>query len=83
VSLVASSIASDRSVAISDQAEESEPWTGTPEVHSSPLGLPTAMSDASIDKSQDLELPSRDFNLLREKPPILNLIRGLKIDQSV
>jgi hypothetical protein len=77
VSLVASSIASDRSVAISDQAEESEPWTGTPEVHSSPLGLPTAMSDASIDKSQDLELPSRDFNL----PPDMSDLLTQKLDR--
>ena len=69
ISLIASSTASgDRSLAVSEdgEAEEEEPWTGTPQVHSSPLGLTVSLPDVSVDESQGyhaVEMSSRDIQL--------------------
>lgn len=69
ISLIASSTGSgDRSLAVSEdgELEGEEPWTGTPQVHSSPLGLTVSLPDTSVDGSeayQAVEMPSRDIQL--------------------
>lgn len=65
VSLVASSFASERSqeYQTDEEEEEAEPWAGTPQIHSSPLGLPTSLPDISTDAADQGELPSRDIVL--------------------
>ena len=51
-----------------EQEEEREPWSGQPEIHSSPLGLPAPLDeDVSEVVSQDMLVPEDMSNLMMEK----------------
>lgn len=72
MSLIASSIASERSQAEwSEQSIEQESWNGTPQVHSSPLGLPTNLPETSTETIDQGELPSRDMVLPADMSDLL------------
>lgn len=72
ISLVASSYASERSQGdISQQIVEEDSWAGTPQIHSSPLGLTATVPDTSVDGYNDVELPSRDMQLPEDMSDLL------------
>ena len=80
VSLIASSIASEPSM-LSEEGQVEE-WNGTPEVHSSPLGLKVGLPDISAEQSQDMDLPSREIQLPADMSDLLTqrLDRGSGVD---
>ncbi|WVR09358.1 hypothetical protein IAU60_006424 [Kwoniella sp. DSM 27419] len=74
VSLVASTASGDRTRDSVDEVDKEDSWNGEPEVHSSPLTLPTAQ-DGNVSRESSfngLELPSAEIQLPEDMSNLLS-----------